>query len=123
MNLKLIFLALFGLLLGALGLGTVDSVYVDIGSLVIAIPLFSEYVIDTFKLKKFLAQLMTWGIGVVLTFIGWIFSLGFLAASPQGDPYLWYEVLAIGIAVSLIANGIWPVIIKQILEKAKLIDG
>ena len=122
MNLKAILLGFIGLLIGAIGLGTIDGLYVDLLSLVAAVALFSEWVLNVVTVKKFLAQLVTWGVGIVFAFVGWFFELGFLAITPAGDPYLWYEVLIIGVGVSLIANGVWPYIIKQILEKLGLID-
>ena len=122
MNLKAILLGFLGLLAGSIGLGAIDSLYVDIASLVAAVVLFSEWLFSVVKVKKFLAQVITWGVGIVFAFTGWIFELGFLAVSPAGDPYLWYEVLVLGIGVSLIANGVWPLIVKQILQKLKLVD-
>ena len=120
MNLKAILLGLIGLLFGAAGVGTIDSVYADISALVIAVTLFSEWLLSVVTVKKFLAQLITWGTGIVFVFAGWLLNLGFLVATPAGDEYKWWEIVILGVGVSLLANGLWPTVVKPILEKLKL---
>ena len=119
MDWKTIFIGVLGLLFGAIGLGAVDNVYFEFGTFVVSISLISEWFItDVFKnLKKFPAMLVTWGTGIIFAYIGWFLNYGFLASVTE-----WYYVAAYGIGASLIANDVWPGVIKKVLEYLNLIE-
>ena len=73
-------------------------------ALVAVIPVVTEF------LKRFIkppsglfTQVLSWGIGLVLTFIFWLIGLGFLAGIS------WWMMLIYGLGASLVANGIFDI--------------
>jgi len=110
-NAKFFIVGILGLFLGYLGIDGTDSIYVNFAGLVVATPVISEWIIETVKAKKFLAQFISWVIGIVLSLVGWWLNLGFLAG------LLWWHVVLVGVAVSLAANGVWDIdVLKKLLE-------
>lgn len=61
-------------------------------------------------------QILSWITGIMLSFFGWNFGMGFLAE------LLWYEVLLYGIGASLASNGVADTKLIENLIKA-IIDG
>jgi len=80
-----------------LGLGT-------FAALAAAIPVVVE-IIKRFipKMSSLANQILSWGIGLVVTMVCWYFSFGF----PAG--LVWWVALLYGIGVSLAANGIFDI--------------
>lgn len=115
MNLKLFILAILGALATAVGLEGIDSIYVNLGSLVAGITLISEFIIDTTNLKKKKAQFVTWIVGAGLAAIGFIYNMGVFASVEL------HEAIIYGVASALMANGLWREFVKQILKKMKLL--
>ena len=116
-DLKGLIIALLGLFFGAIGLGTVENVYVEFGTFVVSIALFSEWINSIMELKKFPAMAVTWGTGTVFAFIGWILGVGFFETVTE-----WYWVLVYGVGAALISNDVWPNVIKKILQYLDLIE-
>lgn len=98
---KAILLGLLGLASAYLGLGEVSDVYVNFASLVVSTGLITEALIGWGNLRGFFKQLVSWGMGIVLAFIGWLLDVGFLT---QYD--VWWQVVLVGLFIALAANGI-----------------
>ena len=113
---KSIILALLGLLFGAAGLGPVENVFIEFGSFVAGIAIFSQFAIIQLKATKFVKMLITWGTGIVFAFTGYALGLGFLVGAE-----IW-EVAVYGVASALVANAIWPDVVKKVLEYLGLLN-
>ena len=99
---------LLGIALSALGL-SIDVVYADFTALVGGTLLLTQVIKAIPQVKDFLAIVVSWGVGVVLTAVGFFGKLGFLV-----DVAVW-EFILIAIGVSLAANGFYTVV-RKILE-------
>ncbi|MFP4025758.1 MAG: hypothetical protein ACLFVR_14640 [Thiohalospira sp.] len=112
-----IIVALLSLLLGAAGLGLVETVYLNFPALVTATIGLTQFINGKFELKHFAAQVVSWGMGVLLTVIGYYADdgLGFLAGLE-----LWQMILT-AIGVSLASNGFYDAV-KYFLEYLGIIE-
>ena len=99
---------LLGLALGAIGL-SIESVYADFTALVGGTLAITQVLKAMPPVKDFLALVVSWGTGIVLTAIGYFAELGFLA-----DKVLWQFIL-IAVGATLAANGFYSVV-RKILE-------
>lgn len=82
-------------------------------SLVLAIPLVVELIKRVVTTdNKLVNQAISWITGIILTFGGWYFHLGFL------DGLVWYYALIIGVFASLSANGIYDTKLYEYLLRA-----
>jgi len=117
MNFKALIIGILGLIFGAAGVGAVENVFLEFGTFVAAIALFAEWLIQTVNAKGFAAMLITWGMGMVFAFTGWLLGLGFLAEVTE----VWH-ILVYGVASALVANEVWPQVIKKILEYLGLLE-
>ena len=90
-----------------------DNPFVSFVALVAAIPIVSEIIIKLFKPPPGIwTQVISWGAGLGLTLIGWWLNLGFLAY------LLWWQVLVVGLCVSLAANGVWDTKLYEAILRA-----
>lgn len=79
-----------------------SNIFASFLALVAAIPLVTELIKKVIKTDNKLAnQIISWGCGFTLTFLGWYLHLGFL------DGLLWYYALIIGLFASLASNGVY----------------
>lgn len=89
---------------GILPDGDFTEFFTTFGALVAAIPVVTEFLKHLFKVNdntpKFAIQLLSWGVGIILTMFGWWFQLGFLIGME------WYFALLYGFGASLAANGV-----------------
>lgn len=79
------------------------GIFQTFATLALAIPIVSELVKRLVKASGLAVQIISWGIGIVITFIGWMLNLGFLAGLD------WHIMLIYGICASLAANGVFDV--------------
>ena len=88
-------------------------IFSTLTSLVAAIPVVTQGVkklIDV-ELPSWVNQVLSWTIGIVLCFAGWLLNLGFLVDTT------WWQTLIIGIGVSLAANGVFDIeLVKNFLN-------
>ena len=95
------------------------SYFINIPSLATLILLVTQMIKKRWKkIKDDVAQYMSFGVGLVLSLIGWLFQYGIFFGVE------WYYILIYGFAASLIANGMfdWH-LIKAILVFLKLRNG
>jgi hypothetical protein len=80
------------------------SIFATFGALVLAIPIVSHFILRVLGKTKathnIIVQVVTWGIGIGLTMVGWFLGLGFLV-----ELSFWWAVLY-GAGASLAANGV-----------------
>lgn len=86
------------------------NVFTTFAALVAVIPVVVEFVkklIPAITHRSIVTQIVSWIVGVAVTFGGWYFQLGFLAG------LTWQTALMYGIGASLSANGIADIGIVQ----------
>lgn len=80
----------------------VKGMFETFTALVVGIPFVVEMVKRMFSPPKgFWTQVVSWGTGVVVTIIGGLFELGFLAG------LIWWQWILVGFLASLAANGVF----------------
>jgi len=81
--------------------GTVyDAVFVSIASLVLAVPIIVEFLKDKLGLNGLVVQILSWVLGIALSFLGYFAGLGMFA-----DMSILGTVLT-GVGVGLVSNGV-----------------
>ena len=86
------------------------NVFTTFAALVAVIPVVVEFVkklIPAITHRSIVTQIVSWIVGIAVTFGGWYFQLGFLAG------LTWQTALMYGIGASLSANGIADIGIVQ----------
>lgn len=86
------------------------NVFTTFAALVAVIPVCVEFVkklIPAITYRSIVTQIVSWIVGIAVTFAGWYFQLGFL------DGITWQTALIYGIGASLSANGIADIGIVQ----------
>jgi len=88
------------------------NIFASLASLALAVPVLVQFIKKFIKLEKdFAKQITAWIVSFILTIIGKLLSLGFLESVD------WIDTLLYGLAVGLIANGVFDVtIIKSFLQ-------
>ena len=80
----------------------VTGMFETFAALVVGIPFVVEIVKRVFSPPAgFWTQLISWATGVVVTIIGGLFELGFLAG------LIWWQWILVGFLASLAANGVF----------------
>lgn len=89
--------------------------FTSFGALAGLVIIITEFLKNLLKANTTWSQVISWGVSMLLVFIGNIFSLGaFVGLTP-----LWIAIY--GIATGLVANGLFDInIIQAILEFIKL---
>lgn len=100
MKFNALLLGIFGALLGFAGL-EVDTTVSSVSGLVLAIPLISNIFISLWNLKNFWAWVVTFVVGILLSFIASLYPEGITHGQS------WYEIILTGIFIVLSANGVW----------------
>lgn len=81
-----------------------DTVFATFVALVASIPVVVEFLKKLFRVTSetpnWIVQLLSWGVGIVMTLFGWYFNLGFL------ESLTWYWAIIYGFGASLAANGV-----------------
>lgn len=84
--------------------GEFENVFTTFVALVAAIPVVVEFLKKLFRVTSetpnWIVQLLSWGVGIVMTLFGWYFNLGFL------ESLTWYWAIIYGFGASLAANGV-----------------
>lgn len=93
-------IALLGLILSVVGM-TVDDIFINFPALVAGTVALVTFIKSYDFIKGNIAVFVSWGVGVVLTAIGYYGEIGFLAALE-----LWQAVL-VAIGVSAGSNGFY----------------
>jgi hypothetical protein len=89
-----------------------STAFASIGSVVGLVILITEFIKKHIKVEGGIYQLFSWLVGIILCLIGWFLKLGIF----QGIE--WYETVAYGLGVGLVANGIFDIEIVKALLKA-----
>lgn len=105
---------LLGALLAAAGISGVEELYVNWPALAAGTVVIVAFIKDRTNIEGFVAQLVSWGVGVALVVLGWIMNLGFLV-----DLEVW-QVIIVAISTSGAANGFYK-IAKYLLIALKII--
>ena len=82
------------------GSGNWLEILQSFAALAVALPLVVDFFKSKFKMQGLPLQILSWAIGIVVSFIAWFLNLGMFAGM------IWWHVLAVGIGVSLASNGI-----------------
>ena len=98
---KSVALLVLGVVFGVFGLA-VESVYAEIAGLLAAVITLSEALNTALDWHKAKAVLATIGVTIVVSLVGYLLNLGFLAGMET-----WVLVETI-IVVALVALGLWP---------------
>ena len=86
------------------------NVFTTFAALVAVIPVVVELIkklVPAITYRSIVTQIVSWIVGIAVTFAGWYFQLGFL------DGISWQTALLYGIGASLSANGVADVGIVQ----------
>jgi hypothetical protein len=117
-TIKTLAIAVLGVLLGYVGLGGVEPVFINFIALVAATIAVTNFLDELLNIKKFAAVVVSWATGIVLTLVGWLLDLGFLME------LLFWQAALTGIGVAVAANFGWdPQMIKKLLEQIGALPG
>lgn len=89
------------------------SCFETFAAIVALIPVITEGIKSLIKkeLPSWINQLLSWIVGLTISFFGWFFNLGILS------DLTWWQSLVIGIGASLAANGVFDInLVKQLLQ-------
>jgi len=106
-------IALLGVVLAIIGL-TVEDVFANFPALVAGTVALVTFIKASDKVQGKLAFVVSWGVGIALTLLGYFGALGFLA-----ELVLW-QTLLVAAGVSASANGFYKMVVV-ILEALGII--
>ena len=106
-------IALLGAVLAIVGL-SVEALFADWYALVGGTVVLTTFLKTLPQVKDFLAVVVSWGVGVILTVLGYFGELGFLVGVEV------WQLILYAVSVSLAANGLYSAV-KAVLIALGLI--